>query len=200
MGNTVEEMASLPSSLDSYQTKERIAAFDTQTTLDYVDDVMRKEETQGDSNKDKDNDKEEKEDGTYGKATISTAQLSSEYIVLSCFTFTFSFLQVTVTEMKLWMVPRIDSRVLSHIRHPKDNSFPNSAVLPTIVRHIKTLWDLCFKSSNQQQPNKPSLCVAAPGNVNSRFLSHSSIMTGWEHLRQALYQISKVPITVQCHL
>jgi hypothetical protein len=59
--------------------------------------------------------------------------------------------------------------------------------------HIKSLWDSCFKSSNQQQPTKPTLCTVQ-GNVSSRFLSHSSIKSGWEHLRQALYQISKVNI------
>jgi hypothetical protein len=30
--------------------------------------------------------------------------------------------------------------------------------------------------------------------VSSRFLSYSSIISGWEHLKQALYQISKVNI------
>ncbi|MGZ4849773.1 MAG: hypothetical protein ACXV2C_00105, partial [Candidatus Bathyarchaeia archaeon] len=124
------------------------------------------------------------------------------------------FCQVNATETKVWMVPRIDTRSLDHVRHPKENSFPScptnntddcvciavgdnsssttiSSHFPAIVMHIKSLWDLCFKSSNQQQPMKPTLCMVQ-GNVSSRFLGHSSIKTGWEHLRQALYQISKV--------
>jgi hypothetical protein len=112
------------------------------------------------------------------------------------------------------MIPRIDTRSLDHVRHPKENSFPScptnnntddcacvvvgdssSSVapshLPAIMVHIKSLWDSCFKSSNQQQPTKPTFCMVQ-GNVSSRFLSHSSIKSGWEHLKQVLYQISKV--------
>jgi hypothetical protein len=58
--------------------------------------------------------------------------------------------------------------------------------------HQKPLG-LVFKSSNQQQPTKPTFCMVQ-GSVSSRFLSHSSIKSGWEHVKQALYQISKVNI------
>lgn len=162
---------------------------------------------------DDNNGKEVAHDVARKAAHVQTLSSMCSSAFLFCSSALTHFFQVNATETKVWMVPRIDTRSLSHVRHPKDTSFPScsdnndcgcvivgdsstssSSHLPAIVVHIKSLWDLCFKSSNQQQPTKPTLCMVQ-GNVSSRFLGHSSIKTGWEHLRQALYQISKVNIS-----
>jgi hypothetical protein len=106
---------------------------------------------------------------------------------------------VNASERKVWNVPRFDTRTLTQHRHPRETSFPGLTILPAIVLHIKDLWNLCYKASDAQQPSKPSSCVKV-GVANSRYLGHSSVTSGWEHMRQALYQISKVLTTVEFHV
>lgn len=97
----------------------------------------------------------------------------------------------TPSELKLWIVPRIDSRNLSSHRHAKETSFPSAPTkeLPAFVGHAKSLWNKVFDNECMQQPTRP---VSITGLGAVRFLSHSSIKSGWDHLKVAFYQMGKV--------
>jgi hypothetical protein len=98
----------------------------------------------------------------------------------------------TSSELKLWIVPRIDSRTLSSHRHAKETSFASVLEdLPAFVVHAKSLWNKVFHNDSLQQPTRPS-SITGLGAV--RFLSHSSVKSGWDHLKVAFYQMGKA-----CH-
>jgi hypothetical protein len=61
--------------------------------------------------------------------------------------------------------------------------------LPAFVGHAKSLWNKVFHNESQQQPTRPS---SITGLVAVRSLSHSSIKSGWDHLKVAFYQMGKV--------
>ena len=101
---------------------------------------------------------------------------------------------VSSSETKLWIVPRLDNRNIESHRHEKDLSFPDALDendLPQFVIHAKALWNKCFRNENQQQPTRPSSISSGTTNV-VRFLGHSSIKSGWDHLKVTLYQMGKV--------
>jgi hypothetical protein len=95
--------------------------------------------------------------------------------------------------MKLWIVPRIDNRQIESHRHAKDLAFPGltekDKELPPFVAHAKLLWDKCYHNETQQQPSRPTTFTGTSG---VRFLSHSSIKSGWDHLKAAFHQLGKV--------
>lgn len=98
---------------------------------------------------------------------------------------------VSSSEFKLWHVPRLDSRNIRDVRHPRDFSFPGikEKDLPLIVLNVKSLWSECFNNDNHQQPTRPiSITSTSP----VRFLNHSSIKSGWNHLFSTFFQIGKV--------
>jgi hypothetical protein len=99
---------------------------------------------------------------------------------------------VSATEAKIWIVPRIDSRNLMSHRHAPEKSFAHLTreEMPAFILHAKELWHVAFNNPNQQQPTRP---IALTDNYPAiRFLGHSSILTGWGHFQQAIYQMGKV--------
>ena len=98
---------------------------------------------------------------------------------------------VSTSEVKLWIVPRIDCRQIDSHRHAKDLAFPHltDKELPPFVAHAKALWDKCYHNETQQQPSRPTTFTGTSG---VRFLSHSSIKSGWDHLKAAFHQLGKV--------
>jgi hypothetical protein len=98
---------------------------------------------------------------------------------------------VSSSEVKLWIVPRIDSRQIDSHRHAKDLAFPDSTdkELPPFVAHAKLLWDKCYHNETQQQPTRPTTFTGTSG---VRFLSHSSIKSGWDHLKAVFHQLGRV--------
>ena len=99
--------------------------------------------------------------------------------------------EVSASEMKIWIVPRMDTRNMTSVRYQRDFAFPSvkQENLPIFVSNMRKLWDKCFNNESHQQPTRPaSISSTTP----VRFLTHSSIKSGWSHLFASFYQLSKV--------
>ena len=98
---------------------------------------------------------------------------------------------VSVSEMKIWFVPQMDSRNVPFVRHKSEFAFSGveQKDLPIFILSMKNLWDKCFNNDSQQQPTRPaSVAPSTP----FRFLNHSTIKSGWSHLFSSFYQMCKV--------